>query len=320
MESRPGRAAILLVPALLAAGCGREERRAAEPAGPAAATVGGRPVPVEWVATAAAQSGGDVDAGLRRAVEVAALGRLARERGEERARWFDRERRALLVRRLLRREVAIREPPSPRDLDDLRASYERIRSWFVRPEIRTVEHLVVVVTDPQAGPAEGEPAAWEAARRAVTDLAPLARGAESAGAFGALRPLLEARLQREWAAAGLDEARRPQVRLEHIDPFDREGPFDEAFLAAAFALPEAGAVSGPVRTAFGWHLLYLVETLPPRNASFEEAVPEMLERGRSAMEARRAEALGNATRERHPVRARPELLPLTMGGTGAARP
>ena len=315
--SRPALAVLLL---LAAAACARSERPAAAPTGRAAALVAGRPVPVEWVAAAAGQSGGDLDAGLRRAVEVATLGRLARDRGADRTRWFERERRGLLVRRLLRREVAIQDPPSPRDLEELRATYERIRNWFVRPEIRTVEHLVIVLANPPAGQAAAEPPAWEAARRAVEALAQLARGAESVEAFQALRPLLEDRLRREWTAAGLDAARLPSVRLERIDPFDRHGPYDEAFLAASFALPAAGTVSEPVRSEFGWHLLYLVEALPARDAAFEEALPELLERGGPPLEARRAETLGVEARRRHAVRARPELLPLTMGGPGEARP
>jgi len=297
--------------------CGRGKHSAPEAGltARAAAVVGGRPVPVEWVA-AAARHGGGVEAGLRRAVETAALGELARRRGEDRARWFERERRALLVRRLLRREVAVKDPPDARDLEEFRASYGRIRDWFVRPEIRTVEHLVIVLANPPAGRAPAEPAAWEAARRAVEELAPLARGAVSAEAFRALRPMLEIRLRREWAAAGLPEAELPEVRTERIGPFDRQGPYDEAFLAASFGLPEAGAVSEPVRSAFGWHLLFLVEVLSPRNASFEEALPEMLERGRATMEFRRTEALRDGVQRRHPVRARPELLPWTAGGEG----
>ena len=302
----------LIVALLLAtAACARGERSAAN-AGAAAAVVGGRPVPVEWVA-AAARPGGDVGAALRQVVETAALGELARRRGEDRARWFERERRALLVRQLLRREVAVKDPPDARDLEEFRASYGRIRDWFVRPEIRTVAHLVIVLANPSAGRAPAEPAAWEAARRAVEDLVPLARGAASAEAFEALRPVLEIRLRREWAAAGLPEAERPEVRTERIGPFDRQGPYDEAFLAASFGLPAAGAVSDPVRSAFGWHLLYLAEVLPPRNASFEEALPEMLERGRATMEFRRVEALRDKVRRRHPVQARAERLPLTMG-------
>jgi hypothetical protein len=303
-----------------ATACARDERPAAAPAGKAAAVVGGRPVPTEWVAAAAGRLGGDLEAGLRRAVEVAALGRLARERGEDRTRWFDRERRSLLVRRLLRREVAFGDPPGPRDVRELQESYERIRSWFVRPEIRTVEHLVIVLANPSVGQAAAEPPAWEAARRAVESLAPLARGAASVPAFQALRPLLEERLRREWTSGGLDASRLPQVRVERIDPFDRHGPYDEAFLAASFALPAAGAVSPPVRSTFGWHLLYLVEALPPRDVPFEAAVPEMLEQGRPAMESRRAEALRLEARQRHGTRARPELLPLTMGGAGGPPP
>lgn len=63
---------------------------------------------------------------------------------------------------------------------------------------------------------------------------------------------------------------------------------DPAFSAAAFALVEPGALSEPVRSRFGWHVIRLQGRKPAGRRSFEEAKPEiMAEIGKSAAEAAR---------------------------------
>jgi hypothetical protein len=152
------------------------------------------------------------------------------------------------VRRLLRREVGVADPPSERDRADLRRSYDEFRNWWVRPEIRTAEHLAIVVAEaggnPAAATAPALPAdAWDIAREVVEGLAPLARGAVSEEAFRGLQPVLQRRLAERWKAAGHDASRMPRMVAETIGPFDRLGPYDPAFREATFALAAAGAVS-----------------------------------------------------------------------------
>jgi hypothetical protein len=138
--------------------------------------------------------------------------------------------------------------------------------------------------------------------------------------FRGLQPVLQRRLAERWRAAGHDASRMPRVVAETIGPFDRLGPYDPAFREATFALPAAGAISAPVRTAFGWHLLYLAEVLPARDATFDDALPELLERNKVPLEAQRVQALADAARARFRAVARPELLRLTVrDAEGAAQ-
>jgi peptidyl-prolyl cis-trans isomerase C len=51
---------------------------------------------------------------------------------------------------------------------------------------------------------------------------------------------------------------------------------DPAFSAAAFALAEPGALSGPVKTRFGWHIIRLQERKAAGRRSFDEAKPEIM--------------------------------------------
>jgi len=48
-----------------------------------------------------------------------------------------------------------------------------------------------------------------------------------------------------------------------------------AFEEAAFALKEAGDVSEPVKSDFGWHIIKLEEKVPPSLVPFDEAKPQI---------------------------------------------
>jgi parvulin-like peptidyl-prolyl isomerase len=51
---------------------------------------------------------------------------------------------------------------------------------------------------------------------------------------------------------------------------------DAAFSRAAFALKQAGDVSEPVQSAFGWYVIRLDDRRPPHVRAFEEVQDEIL--------------------------------------------
>lgn len=61
--------------------------------------------------------------------------------------------------------------------------------------------------------------------------------------------------------------------LGWIEPDDMIEGFEDAL----YALEEAGDVSEPVETRFGWHIIRLEDIRPPEGMSFEEAREEILE-------------------------------------------
>lgn len=61
--------------------------------------------------------------------------------------------------------------------------------------------------------------------------------------------------------------------LGWIEPDDMIEGFEDAL----YALDEAGNVSEPVETRFGWHIIRLDDIRPPEGMSFEEAQAEILE-------------------------------------------
>jgi len=56
------------------------------------------------------------------------------------------------------------------------------------------------------------------------------------------------------------------------------GQMDPQFEAAAFAMKKPGELSEPVRSRFGYHLIRFEDKKEPHPISFEEAMPELLEK------------------------------------------
>lgn len=145
--------------------------------------------------------------------------------------------------------------------EDLRAEYRADREQYAGQQERDAAHILLEV-DSEAGP-EAEEQALEAARE------------------------LHARLQE-----GADFA---ELAREHSqDPGSAEqggrlgtisrGSMVESFEEVLFALEEEGAVSEPVRTPYGYHLIKLLDIHSSESRSFEDARDEIEQevRGRRA--------------------------------------
>lgn len=145
--------------------------------------------------------------------------------------------------------LAVAEQPGE---DELRARYESEKGRFGTEEERTAAHILINV------PADADEAAVEAARAKAQDLAAQARA--DGTDFAAL------------AAANSDDLGTKDLGgdLGAIS----KGVFPEAFEQAVFALAE-GAVSDPVRTDQGWHVVKLTSLVAGTVQPFE-AVREQL--------------------------------------------
>jgi peptidyl-prolyl cis-trans isomerase C len=56
------------------------------------------------------------------------------------------------------------------------------------------------------------------------------------------------------------------------------GQMDPAFETAAFSLKSPGEISGPVQSRFGYHLIKLQERKDPRQMTFDEVQPQLLDK------------------------------------------
>jgi len=152
-------------------------------------------------------------------------------------------------------------PPGEPDEGSLQQRYEREKSRFTEPEKRLASHILIVANgaDVSAQTAAQEQAAAlaEAARNGA-EFATLARehsddpGSQSAG--GDLG----------WVERGM-----------------MTGPFEDAL----FALRE-GEISAPVKTDFGWHVLYLRELKPGAEVPFDAVRETLAAEEREAMRER----------------------------------
>ncbi|MFZ5657661.1 MAG: peptidyl-prolyl cis-trans isomerase [Pseudomonadota bacterium] len=138
--------------------------------------------------------------------------------------------------------------PAPRiDEAQLRAQYERERSRFAVQEQRLASHILVEV--PKDAPA----AAVQAAR---AEAAKLAAQARAGGDFAAL------------ARASSDDpgSKSAGGDLGWVGRGMMAGPFEDTLFSM-----QAGQVSEPVRTEFGWHVIQLRQVQAGQQQSFEQA-------------------------------------------------
>lgn len=155
-------------------------------------------------------------------------------------------------------DAARLEPAADPDEATLRARYEAQRDRYVVAEQRLAAHILVGVA-PDA-PAEAVKAAQEKA-------ASLAAQARAGADFA------------ELARASSDDlgSRADGGELGWIE----RGMMQPAFETALFAL-EPGAVSDPVKTDEGFHVIQLREVRPGSERSFEEVRDELLAEARAA--------------------------------------
>lgn len=184
------------------------------------------------------------------------------------------------------------------DDEVLRALYEEQRDSYAVPEERRASHILVAISE------SADAAAAEKARKAAEDLV---QQIKSGADF--------AQLARE----NSDDSGSAEVGGDL--GFFRRGVMEKAFDDAVFSM-KPGEVKGPVRTAFGFHIIRLEEVRAERGRSFEEVREELVRQYQKGKAERQfytqKEQLANLTYE-HPDSLAPaaEQLGLKIQETGA---
>ena len=174
---------------------------------------------------------------------LAEAGRRRLDRDEELQREVERYREQLMVERLLGREVLSVPPPSPGEVE---AFWSAHREIFFVPELTRLSHILI---RPEEG--ESEESAIERLR--------------------AIRARLEE--GEEFAAAAREVSEGSSAGRGGDLGFFREEQIIPEFREAAGEL-EAGEISAPIRTDYGYHLLVVTDNRPPREKTFEESREE----------------------------------------------
>jgi hypothetical protein len=221
------------------------------------ARVGDDAVPVSLVASVSEAQGLSPRQAADGLIDDAVLaqGAGARERdGSREVGWSLRAARARLVVDRVRAEAAAQGPPADAEVEELTA-----RHWetFDLPEQAVVVHAVVL--HPKKRTAEKDAqvkATYDHLVRAVD-------GAPDAAAF-------------EQRARAVPHEPNVKLVVERLPPFVSDGRIvaskarnDMAFATAAFTLRQPGA-QARVESAFGWHVIQLIERLPAHVVSLEE--------------------------------------------------
>lgn len=142
---------------------------------------------------------------------------------------------------------------APVDEAALRKRYEDEKSRFVSPEQRVVAHILI------AADAGADAATLKAAEEKAAALAQQAKGGAD---FAAL------------ARAHSEDPGSKDAGGE-LPPFAKDGSMVKPFEDAAFAMQQAGEISAPVKSDFGYHVLQLREIKPGTGRSFEEVRGEL---------------------------------------------
>lgn len=165
--------------------------------------------------------------------------------------WYDSHTASFRAKEMVSLEYvaldgASLQPPPPADEATLRQRYEQEKGKFAAAEERLASHILVQV-------AEGADAATQKAAEAKA--AKLAAEAKAAGAdFAAI------------ARANSDDAGSKATGGEL--GWVSKGMMDPGFEKALFSM-KAGEVSGPVKSAFGWHVIQLREVKGSAQQPFE---------------------------------------------------
>lgn len=248
-----------------------EELQAALPVAPAAgrvvvAEVDGVPVYGDCVAAQVRAHGADSPdarrAALAQCIDFEVLAQEAARRGLAAHPEVRRAQKTESVRRFIDEAFESRYPdPSSVLRADLDALYNELRRRYVRPEYRDSFYLRYQL--PLAEHPEGSP----------TDVAAREVMQRVHAALAGRRDLTVEELQR----IGTEAAGDVQLVTGDVRPIHRQDFIVEPYLAATFAIPEAGMVSPPFRTEWGWDIVLLERIHAALNMSPEEATGELFQ-------------------------------------------
>jgi hypothetical protein len=251
------------------------------------ARVGDETIPRELVASVAAARGITARAALEDLLADALLAAGAQGAGAEtkpEVAWAIETARARQVTNRVRASAVALGKPTDEEVAELTA-----RNWqaFDLPERVRVIHAVVRY------PTNRSPQADARAHAVFVAMAQAVAGAPDAATF------------EERAKAVPHE--KVSVVVESLPALAADGRstegergFDPTFAAAAFSLTKPGA-QAKVESPYGWHVIFLVERLPPKSVPFEERRVAFAEEALQMRARKEYDALLRELRARYPV-------------------
>ncbi len=224
------------------------------------AEVDGIPVYADCVEIQAAGGGLDARSALEQCIDFELLAQEAQRRGKLRDPEVIEVGKVEAVRRFIDADFYVRV----RDRDSIdeklyESAYQKFHRRFYRPEYRHTVYIRVPAKDVAKDSAE------DRAARALAD--------EIYRALEDRRGLTVEEVTR----VAVETAGERTIEIGNPFNFPRKNRAVESFAAATFAIPEAGMVSVPTRTQWGWDVILLTKIAPEKNIPLEEAKSELFE-------------------------------------------
>lgn len=241
--------AVLLLAGLSLVACQAGSRTSGEPyedtrlVATVVARVDGRPIGASDIETRMRADGLSAEAALQSLIDEEVLIQEAERRGHalEASDALALER--LMVRSLLR-EFEEELTPESISGEEVRADYEQYADRMHTPERRRSWQILV----------KGSGDAAES--RAETILEELRTASEPRSVF-----------ERYADVQG--------VKTEDLPPISSKAGIKKPYKDALFGAKSIGLIKKPIKTSYGWHLIYLAEITPEDTRSLQEAEPEI---------------------------------------------
>jgi hypothetical protein len=299
---------LLLAVAAAAPGCGG---RKPEGGGPetrlrpedvVVASVDGVPISAARVAAHARATELPPRAALDDLVKFELLAQAAARRGLAARPEIAEARTRELARRLLQVEFEAHTRPEDIPEADLRREYDRNRRHFEHPEIRAVMTVLF-----QAKKGASTPAQEAKARSQAQELLERWRAEKPADAK---------------AARAIAETYYGHLENLRIDEFNtyQGARVEKEWLAAVMALKAPGAIAGPLRTFWGWQIVYLAAVHPARHTPEAEALQTIRKELHPVWQRAAFARFLDEVAGRHQVETHPERLQAAPAGAEIPAP
>lgn len=197
------------------------------------------------------------DGALQALIRNELLAQEARRRGYENDPEVEDARRLALTRAVLTQKIEREISSGTIDEAQLRAYYEEKKARFVHGVKRKVIHFLALVGNHGLSDDEARSIAMEAYKSAK-------QTRSEADFRKAMEPLMK--------------QYGNKVKLESLPRFEATSKtFVKPFVDATFAVPGVFRTSPPVKTRFGWHVIFVTEEIPAIHRPLEEVREELLQ-------------------------------------------
>jgi hypothetical protein len=216
-------------------------------------------------------------------IQTELLAKEAERRGFGDSPEVARARSVELTHAIFRHQITDKFDLESLDVEQLRKAYQQYQDHFVHGLQRRVVHFLAHTGNNQLDAT----LALDLAMQVVE----ATRSAKTEKEFESLAK----------AVSDKDEY-RGKTRVENLSPFEVDNTdFVGPFVKGAFAIPSVGQVSPPVKTTFGWHVIYYSEEIPAKNVSFEDARMELAKKLLPRKKTLEAGALFNSIHEKSDI-------------------